>query len=619
MNNEVILYKTEFTTSGAIQPYFKTVEGRDNYFNSCPHISSRLNNPNLVLEKSLSISIQVPFDITVIEDYNFVVFTYNSKTYYAYIVDYEMVSFGFSRLLCHRCVLAEKINFLQYYKNLQVDSVTTKRISNMSNFYIPDEFRTKRRIKNALVAPERILINRAKQKLSQAHPSFTLDENLIFLPCFIINAVNESGLGYSNIGNQPTLYNTYIIPLISNAAHKYATFSFQSGTVEILDNINDYKEILAPLTPYIINVSVIFIPFFKINNTNSQYFVPYFDTVQNENKYYRFMSDSVKYETKYNFKLYIQLIENYDINNFQLLFTELNIYLFDFSSPLNLKIKEYTNKNNHCKISLALQYKFTVDGFYLITEVINDINETMQPAFKTNKKFSTAFSANTTLVVDSSEDFKAKNKYFDAITNQQIYYEAAMGSLQATENISIGGTQIIQGLGGFAGLGIDSAMRFGKTFSNAGSFGASGGSFGLGVGNIIRGIFGALQMGVKIQNIKKMRELESKTQSSQPAKFSPSSGSIVLESIMENAPFKIETISPITEDYEIMIKDIKTNGCKCNLFFDNGNDFLTWWEDYRTDYLVFSGVGMCSSEMNNDFIDAFNTLIEIRPYFKIID
>lgn len=621
MNNEVILYKTEFTTSGVIQPYFKTVEGRDNYFNSCPHISANLNNPNLVIEKSLSINIQVPFDITVIEDYNFVVFTYNNKTYYAYIVDYEMVSFGFTRLLCHRCVLAEKTNFLQYYKHLQVNSISVRTLNNMQQLYIPEGFRVKRRIDNALPKPEDNLINSLIQKVKLFYPSAIIDKNITFIPSFIINATTENGSqGYSKVGHQPTLYNTYVIPLISDGSHKYASINYSTGNIEELNDIIDYADVLPTLSPYIINIGVIALPYLKINFNNKSCFFPYFQNSQIENKYLRFLSDSINYDgVDYNFRLYIDLYSNFNKANFYHLFEELNIYEYDFSTPINLKLKEYSDKNNNCKLSLSIQYKFSVDGFYIINEIINAVDGAMQPAFSSNKIFSTAFSANTTLVIDSSENFKAQNKYYDAITNQQIYNEAALGSLQSAENLMIGGFQLVQGLGGFTGTGLDIAGKLGVSPDNTFGFQASGGTFGLGVGNVIRGIFGAAQMGVKIDNIQKMRDLEAKTQSSQPAKFSPCSGSITLESILHNNPFKIETITPLDDDYDVIVKNMKVNGCKCNLFFENGEDLFAWWEPYKTEYLAFSGAGIFISDLNNDFIDAFNALIEIHSYFKIIE
>lgn len=426
MNNSVTLYKSPYTLSSVKQPYFDDESIRDTYLSSIPVKQFSLNF-NINLLRGLKLELKLPIDITVCEDYNLVLVVYNNKKYFAYIYDYEQISVGNTKVYCERSVFWEVPDIFSKFESYLIERATFSEI----------EFNDK----TGIVYPE--LRYKQDVPFSITPTLGQYDTLMIRATVLICSRVPDT--------DSETYYGSY-----KQQAYCYLLPQHFTGTAlyykDSSDNIHrftkhspsDLVKIIDSLSPYIISMYDVQLPFREYNNG---YILPFYG------KLIRLKVTDVTYYV-YNF---YNNADIYKLNVIVSPYQRLRIY---FCSPY-----DYVDLDNGLTFgsNVTLTVKYT---FGSTMEMVVEIDtSTDSPINGTRLIYTIRGSAG--FVRDQKSVWNAENRYYDTIANNEIerrvassvittISEAGVGVFQASLGSELlGGSNIIRSVGTLAGATAD--------------------------------------------------------------------------------------------------------------------------------------------------------------------
>lgn len=584
MNNSIILYKLPFTHSSASQPYFMSENARDNFLNNCQKYEAPLNDPNIFIGRSFDLSFVYPIDISIADDYNFVVVTYNNTKYFAYVIDCEMTSIGYTRFFCKRSFLFEIVNYLSHFESFNIFRFTIPYEKYYKNckYYLPSEIRYEK-----YTAPLKFSLK---------------DDNseIRLIPCYIVNCTqlpSPNKEEYNNILNgEIPQYTTFIIPIpftdasvaTDNIIIKYnigngfgKNTDYRAEAIRLYDN-NGFADKLNRLSPYIINMSTIVIPCKKTtcdynhgrgnpDNPPSELIVEAYELpftcaergliLEQTDEHtiwasgvYRIRSNNKRinsakpfdskypYPTPYRYKIDLSTV----IDKKGIELGKLHLYFGSLDNELIIDLNRYSNKSG-IQLNIEFWYTITVNGVTLHVSVTNNgKNDTWEAwtyqyegiGSTYSKIYTYSLPVDDTFIISSEAKFNAENRYYNALCSNAIRANAARGLVNSASEIVTGGAQI--------GMHADI----------------------MGVSNISRGLFGIADTFIQNSFQSKQYELQAKQSKESPSEFSKSSEALSYNRTYGGVMFYILEL-PCENDYDNFINRGKIYGFDCNIYTDN--------------------------------------------------
>ena len=538
-------------------------------------------------------------DITVAQDYNFGIITYNNHDYYADVIDMEMVNVNRTRIQFRRNAIIENTNYLHHFKNFTISKITLKpdkmvkagvmRIDQTidKKFLFSDFFRTyKRNIE--------IDLKSYKSPINGYN-------NIVELPAIVILATYEQDWDSRNIAKyygEGCGYRIGIIPLPffnnpvnENNVYKYnmrvaayfigpsnpfdySLFSYdveerQFPATGSSEEQSQFYELLASLSPYTCQAMFTKVIAFKGDDTEAipgAYCLPF--------KYYGITSKLypnsdvgahcfwVENTTSYNSEtLEVENQDFYFDINYNLAdhdvsdayFKKLNFKFFNSSQQIEIDVRDFIGLDENgtmvCNIHCELKQFFSMLGSQLL---VSFYSQSQSGSIENNKLVYSkviSFGDSTNITVEASANFNANNRYYMSMANNAIEQKQTAAFTQAIGQFATGATQMI---GGF--------------LMPASASVAATGSYSMGIGNIIRGITSTVQAHTDAAYERERARLYKKNEEAKPDTVEGNySAASAYHSISVGLIACIE-ISPFEEDYKHWLNDSKIYGYECELF-----------------------------------------------------
>lgn len=557
--NTIFLYKIPYVYGDLTQPYFKSVGSRDTYFSKLPKKQANHDNVNIKLSFNLELELKVNVDITEVENYNFAIVTYNDKKYYANIIDSEHISIGYSRLYLKRNLLFEIPDYLSNFKNFNVErcSVDSLTYGGNAKFYPPDEMRY------VISVDDQFLRGKIYYKkdnyvdgLTVSFQPFYLlfiksmpDDSIIsLLPNYWFNGEVKQGSCIC----VPVKSGTYFIRHGGNGGEDAVNISFGEA---------DFRVMFDKLSPYIISICFVYLPVFY--NNSKKYVVGFgmkrtFSSIVSNLNVIEIHTNGF-FDDNYDWEFSEVLYENIDYFSDEYVNVEYRIYnsfnSFSFSEQDFMNSVRFGGKVNY---KTEFNYLLSTDGTVVRMRCRSGKAEG-DSVFPSNHLYKSIFfpiGDTTSFTLSSEADFKAQNRYYDALTNEAIRQRVAAGALQAGENFAIGGAQIAMG----SGIGMQRNM----------------GEVAMGIGNSIRGIFEIGNTVNDYLNIENNRSLLKKQSSEKPDTYMENGNASDEFNDLNGKIIKIRKI-PFPNDLNSFLKNSKIYGVDVNYFTEkiDLNEFIS--------------------------------------------
>lgn len=528
MNNSIYFYSVPYVLGDYEQPYFKSVEARDNYFNNLNGVLINEIGVNLNLMFNYQFEVKAAIDVIQMDKYNFAVLTYNGKKYYCDILDYEHMSVNRTRVRLQRNSIYEVIDFLSYFNDFLIerdDTLYTNYLKNSPNVSVYK--------------------GRYYPSLYEPAPSYFKNNqgvNVNWLNCYIIFA---SGFDTTYSKDAPTSLTRLLvqfnagrdIPVQLNGAYKnYFCFIVQGGL--------DIDKLIDAFSPYTISIHYMRFPY--VNGT------PFVDISDDVMFYYPDKAAGTGVSGFFGSVISASNSENtyfeYNIPfTSDECFNKLNLFGFSLSNKLELDYKDFvSNENGNGTISIKCNILLSQTCIYLRLYYYTLSNDA--PIGNNNKANVSIFPliTNFDYTKDASAKWASENKYYEALTNNTINQRSDKGQVQALENLTVGFTQMMLG-------------------SNI-----------LGSANVIRGGFEIANTVIDNEYYAKERELLEQQAKAQPDTFISANDSI---SFFNNTYFNIlfYKLVPFESDFNRYKNDLikyGTNVSKYSKKLDVTKDFI---------------------------------------------
>lgn len=611
MNNFLKLYKVPWCGSSLRQPYFKSEESRNNYFNSLPFLEVNSTGLNINLLNGLRVDFKISEDITKIMDYNFAIFSYNDVLFYANIDDMSQLSVNRTLINCTRNVFVENVNFLSNFSSLHITKCTLKNpiYSNSPNFIIPNGYRIyeqdetdkfKSSFKSINILDKSIISNSIyirkiledylyKANDDNLNPVYqesarTLEEvnsirniTIETINCMVFTSsddipktgswktggTNFYGNSYNYYGELKN-YRIGFFPLVE----RFAFRDYENDLHLCTQNFTNADIFLNKISPYLYTVfyTKIDVPVLQYNGikyylipgtTNASYAYtssnPVGDPpveVSTQCKCCLMLNDKISmYSNKGNVQEWFEeyyVIEYKSDFSIKEVLKNYYIYFFDYSDPYKINSNLFSN-NKSINITIEYRILFTDEGtnilFYPYSP--SDGEDRAIKISEKNVAINKNFSDQSSFAISSEENFKAQNKYYDAITKSIV-----------TQKISQGVTQsVIDGLSGATQIGSGAITKNPEAVT-------------MGITNIIRSIGTAINTGVQASEISKQRNYNKMQEMAKPDIMNSSTSSSVNVNSMPGF-YKVISENVCDEDFAVIEHSLSEYGYETELFRDS--------------------------------------------------
>ena len=584
MNNSIILYKSEYTPSSPRQPYFRTIDGRNNYLNLIDHIELALVQPNIVIGANLNINIVAPIDISQIEEYTLAKILYNEKEYFIYIVDIAMVSLNNTRLFGHRSIAFECVDYLSKFEKFDINKITTDELffGTDTRFQLP----VLKLLQNSESAFPYLSNSHMPESINMNDKYYTKNgvRHCLFAVVCVSTSVSEAGPEFifsrSGLDGLSAEFANLLVPLVDYTIGErkffkvcYNTFT-QGRKFGGINSNYVTNRFLEKISPYVYNLAYIRLPVFSyINGTDEIVMLPY---SMNYYSYECELSGSNK-----------QIIELSTNVNLKYMYGKFTVQLYG-EHNINLDLNRYIIKNsNGYSIPIKFRIKYLFDSHGINIQLESELPDSDFKRIENYKElYVYKIKAGATFFVSAKEDWLAQNKYYDAITENERSYIKVKGGLGAASSITTGLYQI--------GLG-------------AGEMSLSGGSAGWGGisnggSNIIRGIYQGIETAFDDSHYSMQRRYNALNEQHKPdtEKENVENG-YVLTSI--NLPvIRFIYSEPFPTDLANFTKRAKVYGIECDIFCSNYDELKEYFtEDFSISMNMYqSENNHYSNQQNNE-------------------
>lgn len=593
--NKITLYKVPWAFGSIRQPYFLSDTARNNFFNGLTDtVQAVENGVGIKIGYNYEIECVCNIDITVAQDYNFGIVTYNNHDYYADIIDMEMVNVNRTRIQFRRNAIIENTNYLQHFKNFTISKMTLKSDiytlshtptgvgysltldqSTTKKFLFTDYFREYKRNLDIEILSHR--------------PADGNWNNVVAFPCIVILATYEESWDSRNVAKyygEPTGYRIGIIPLpyfngpaqsgnskayvqdvrirwigadnpYDYDSHTYTIRDVQYPSTGVADDKSNMYGLLSKLSPYTCQAMFTKVLCFRDSDTGTirlPYIYNGLELVAPEGSaegaYCFWVENTTAYDDitfqPFNEDFYFDLSFDLDDNKVSVnYFKKLNFKFFNSSQEIEINVRDFIGKDSEghlvCNVHCELKQIFSMLGTQLLVQFYaqNQIDsiELQEPLYK--KVIS--FNDSTNITVEASADFNANNRYYMSMANNAISQHVTAQNIQAGSQLITAGAQTLLAVTGSSGAGI------------------------MAVGNAIRGVASYAAGLSDKYHMQEAARLQKKNEESKPdtveGNFSAASSFLSLSEIV----VCIESL-PFQEDYEHWLNDSETYGFDCELF-----------------------------------------------------
>lgn len=600
MNNSIILYKSEYTPSSPRQPYFRSIDGRNNYLNSIEHIELALVQPNIVIGANLNINIVAPIDISQIEEYTLAKILYNEKEYFIYIVDIAMVSLNNTRLFGHRSIAFECVDYLSKFEKFDINKITTDELffGTDTRFQLP----VLKLLQNSESALPYLSNSHMPESINMNDKYYTKNgvRHCLFAVVCVSTSVSEAGSEFSfvtsGLDGLSSEFANLLVPLIDYTMgnekqnFKVCYNTLMQGNKFGRTNSNYFvNRFLEKISPYIYNLAYIRLPVFSyINGTNEIVMLPY------DMRYYSYAykigesnSEIVEFGAIGTRKWYSYDYELSTNVNLKYMYGKFTVQLYG-EHNINLDLNRYIIKNSNgysIPIKFRIKYVFDTHGVNIQLE-----SELPDSDFKRIENYKEQYvykiSAGATFFVSAKEDWLAQNKYYDAVTGNESSYIKIKGGLGSASSITTGLYQTSLGAGE---MGLSGGKAGWGGISNGGS-------------NIIRGIYQGIETVFDESHYSMQRFYNALNEQHKPdtEKDSVENG-YVLTSI-KLPVIRFIYSEPFPTDLANFTKRAKVYGIECNIFCSNYDELKEYFtEDFSISMNMYQGENNhYSNQQNNE-------------------
>lgn len=556
MNNSVTLYKTKYTIGTIEQPYFNSTSSRDSFLlTQSPYIVN-LNQPNIHFDYELNLELVLPLDYTVAQSYNLAKIVYNSKEYFAYIVDMQQLSVGQVKFILHRAVLFENVDYFSKFKNFNISrsTFTAGYFYNRNTAYFKPEFRyynKKRRQEFNILLPADISLYLYK---NNKDVSLTFIDTLVI---FFEGSDNAPGESIRDFYGMPANPKVLLLPLASLFKNiNVALVSFCHTTTGSLRttignytyNLEAIKSYLVDKSASIVSVQCIKMPYGVFTYTpedepNYKAIFPFyyckdiFASVDNGS--IGFFLDSYSYSDPGDMNSFALSMSD----KFSSPFGNITYYFNAPDAPITIDKALYASEN-------ANDVKFTCYLFISPndSQMLIELTSTSADSVRGNQnifKQTISLNASTFYFIDAASSFEAENRYYDAMTNSVRNEKLTRGLIQVGENAALGITQLA-GAGKMVG-------NFSTDLQTAG------------ISNIIRTVGKAADVWAEQHFYAEQRNIYKKNEKAKPDEFVGGDDGVIRAYTLNECPWIDEEI-PFPADYSEWQSNIQLYGIECNLF-----------------------------------------------------
>lgn len=601
--NKITLYKVPWAFGSIRQPYFLSDAARNNFFNGLTDtVQAVENGVGIKIGYNYEIECVCNIDITVAQDYNFGIVTYNNHDYYADIIDMEMVNVNRTRIQFKRNAIIENTNYLQHFKNFTISKMTLKSDiytlshtptgvgysltldqSTTKKFLFTDYFREYKRKLDIEILSHR--------------PADGNWNNVVAFPCIVILATYEESWDSRNVAKyygEPTGYRIGIIPLpyfngpaqsgnskayvqdvrirwigadnpYDYDSHTYTIRDVQYPSTGVADDKSNMYGLLSKLSPYTCQAMFTKVLCFRDSDTGTirlPYIYNGLELVAPEGSaegaYCFWVENTTAYDDitfqPFNEDFYFDLSFDLDDNKVSVnYFKKLNFKFFNSSQEIEINVRDFIGKDSEghlvCNVHCELKQIFSMLGTQLL---VSFYSQSQSGSIENNKLVYSkviSFGDSTNITVEASANFNANNRYYMSMANNAIEQKQTAAFTQAIGQFATGATQLI---GGFV--------------MPASASVAATGSYGMGIGNIIRGITSTVQAHTDAAYERERARLYKKNEEAKPDTVEGNySAASAFHSISVGFIACIE-ISPFEEDYKHWLNDSKIYGYECELF-----------------------------------------------------
>ena len=593
MNNSITLYKSEYTPSSPRQPYFKTIEGRNNYLKSIESKELELIQPQIVIGSSLNINIVAPIDISEIEEYTLAKIIYNNKEYFIYVLDTSMISVGNTRIYGHRSVSFECVNYFNKFKNFDINRITTDNLffGLNSRFQIP-ALKLSQSSESAIGD----LTNDAMPAtLMDSNITYSFDkvEHCLFMVACVSESVSEKGNEFIfqqyNFDGLCAGFSILLVPILDVIRNELGNFK-----IAYYSNANGYKyaawdtayfvnKFLSAISPYLLNVAFIRLPVYSYKNGNKKIvMLPYeswlYEWTSDTGHKVQFCAISGRLDLKpFDYILSTKVDPNR-------IYGKYTIQLYG-EHDINLDLSRYLLQDGAIRLIFKVKYIFDTHGISIMLE--SELPDYGKRIENYKEQYIYKISAGVTFFISAKADFLAQNKYYEAITENETQYIKIKGNLGAASSATTGITQ----------TGI-AAIEMGASDGKAGWGGISNG-----VSNMIRGYYQALETIEDASHYEMQRFYYALNEQSKPdtEKDNVESGYILCASEFDIIRYIYS--EPFETDFKNFYQRSQIYGVDCNIFCETYEEFSSYFrQEFSVSMIMYQNENNHYSNMQNNEI-----------------
>lgn len=612
--NKITLYKVPWAFGSIRQPYFLSDTARNNFFNGLTDFVQAVENGvGIKIGYNYEIECVCNIDITVAQDYNFGIITYNNHDYYADVIDMEMVNVNRTRIQFRRNAIIENTNYLQHFKNFTISrmtlkpdtdvivsadpetfEVTTKKVLDQTankKFLCTDYFRTKfteipidiyygsNPNNNKVKAIAAIVLIRTKEDFSSAFSSGSLygEETGYSLEIIPLPYLEESKFFENGSTSYP--YKTFTVHYrktgqTDSVSYTWETVSIYKSFLPLANrqmNNSPWYELLSQESPYTCQAMFTKILVRYDENDPSQIYLPYTYYGINDHPGLSghhacgFLLDDTDVYNAHgkpnNDEYWFSVGGDITVNDVsKAYFSKLKFKFYNSSDSFEINLRDYISKYTNpliggpyqtCTLTFYIKQVFGMLGTQWLIKIkqSNDTSTFIDSIAIINQPYSHIISLN-----DSTNITVEASANFNA--NNRYYMAMANNAIdQGIVNGAIqGGVQALTGI---------TQMGAGFATSAAGEDGTNMGVMGL--GNIYRSIGTFASTFVNAHYQKQAAILAKRNEETKPDTVKGSFASQSAFNSMENI-ITVILEEPFEEDFQHWLNDSKIYGYECELF-----------------------------------------------------
>lgn len=546
VGNKIILYKNPITYGSFPQPYFKNENARTTYLVSLDKMQANRDGVNINLLENYSFILKVNVDITICESYNFVEVIYNNKHYFADIMDYSQISLDRTKIMCKRNALYEVVDYFSYYNQFEINRCTiNEAYSNNGRILLTDKPKYKYNF------------NSINMECNIDNESY----NVKFVRCLLLEVApyTQSPFYYGKNYDKTPFMSAYVLFPVDRGRYSYYDGENRIITKDCRFNeFSTFNNTIDKFSPYIISASVVNYPFCYLGTDiagYNKYLLPfdaefYFSKQggTEEYPYYEYCGFSIYKQSQIVIDSFysIKYRNSFDYNSF---YKKINYY-FDCDNIIEVNLMDYSFAD-YTSFTINLNIALDSSGINYYCEVIGEL----EGSYKYGKIDRYIISLNTSVgfIVSSSANFYAQNKYYQQMTQAQMYHRERIGEIDFNKSVN---DALIATTAGAVNAGLGNWNNVVGNFSSAFS-------------SISQGAHTIDRANEDIRYIEEERALNAKNEMNKPSE-SKGGGSGLVKTYFIKEPFSIlcEQTSEFTHSLQ---RKLTLYGIECDLTIENIN------------------------------------------------